>query len=59
MSKASKEFLRFISEQDADERCALRDALTDILHICDEKGYDFNDLLKGAGEVFNEEDQPE
>ncbi len=55
MSKASKNFLAFIASQDADERSALRDVLTDIIHLCEEKGYDFNDLLRGAGEVFNEE----
>mgnify|MGYP003473757857 FL=1 len=58
-SKANKQFLAFIAGQDTDERSALRDALTDITHLCDEKRYDFHDLLTGAREVAYAEDGEE
>lgn len=57
-SKASKEFLAFLhnrTEDTGSDRSSLRDMLTDIMHVCDEQIIDFNDLLKGAGEVANEE----
>ena len=57
-TKASKEFVHFLRAsmtETGDERTALRDIITDVIHVCDEQGYDFNQLIKGAGEVANEE----
>ncbi len=34
---------------------AYRDALTDMMHIAEEYGLNFNEKLKGAREVFEEE----
>jgi len=37
------------------EQSAIRDMLTDIMHLCKERKIDFNLRVEKAGEVFTEE----
>jgi len=41
--------------EDTCMQSAVRDVLTDIRHMCDEGGYDFEKALSGSEEVYNEE----
>ena len=34
---------------------AIRDGLTDIMHLCEEEGLDFGEQVEGAKEVYQEE----
>jgi len=47
--------LRYKDEGSPDNRAAVRDILTDILHYCDEEAIDFPEILDSATEVYNEE----
>jgi predicted RNA-binding protein associated with RNAse of E/G family len=38
-----------------DMSAAIRDLLTDLIHICDEEGIDIQSRLNDAEKVFNEE----
>lgn len=38
-----------------DERGAVRDIMTELMHIADKKGWEFSDIFNGAEEVFREE----
>lgn len=49
---------RYKDHGSPDNEAALRDIVTDIMHECDESGYDFDGVLKGAGEVFEQEKLP-
>lgn len=39
------------------DKGAIRDILTDMMHICREQGIDFDERLEGAREVYAEEVQ--
>lgn len=43
--------------QRTDFRCAFRDALTDMIHVADNAGIDFDEALEWANEVYFEECQ--
>lgn len=49
------EYNRSIHETDKLAMGTIRDILTDIRHICKDRGIDFEDALEGSEEVFNEE----
>ena len=36
-------------------RSGVRDAIVDLMHICQKEGIEFLDVLNSAGEVFDEE----
>jgi hypothetical protein len=38
-----------------DDKSAVRDILTDLLHFCNKHNIDFNERLLGANEVFDQE----
>ena len=47
----------FASEGDTDYQSGLRDLLTDLRHIADERGLDFDRAIEGSAEVFAEESE--
>ena len=62
MKKTTERFLAFLQnnlkEDGMDEgalRSGVRDVITDILHVCDEEGFDVDLIIESAREVFNEE----
>jgi uncharacterized protein (UPF0335 family) len=36
-------------------RSSVRDMLTDLMHLCDARGFDFDEALDGAREVYEQE----
>jgi hypothetical protein len=38
-----------------DLSCAVRDLLTELMHLCDDNRVDFDDLRRAAGEVYRQE----
>ena len=47
--------LKYKDQGSPDNKTAVRDILTDVLHYCDEECIDFTEVLEGATEVYNEE----
>jgi len=47
--------LKYKDTDSSDNRTAVRDILTDILHYCDEEAINFPEVLEEATEVYNEE----
>ena len=47
----------YMEVEGADEQSALRDLLTDIRHLCDERGLNIYKALEGSYEVYLEESQ--
>lgn len=47
--------LRYGTEEGCDEKSAVRDLLTEVIHLCQERGLDFDDRVMQAEEVVEEE----
>ena len=51
-----KELIKFAQDRgECPTKGAIRDILTDMMHICKEQGIDFDERLESAREVYNEE----
>jgi len=51
----TKTINKWSKEERTNFPCALRDALTDMMHIAKENGLNFRKVLASAKEVYNEE----
>lgn len=47
--------IKYVSRDETDLKSAIRDMLTDIMHLCKVKKIDFKDRLDSAKEVYEEE----
>ena len=59
MPKITKNPLQSImdkaTKQGIDKGPAIRDILTDVMHLCDQHGVHFQRVLEGASEVYKQE----
>jgi len=47
--------LKYQEKDGSDGQQTVRDIVTDIRHYCDEQGYDFQEVIKGSKEVYDQE----